>query len=208
MNRNQLLLGGLGVVLLLVLFWLFLWQPQSSRIDEIETEIEDLESQRVSLEGRIASLEEVRARAPEIEAALAAAESVLPRDAAMPILVRQLQLAAQDSGIELRAINPSRPVEFGEGAPELAVINLSVDIAGSYFQIIDFLRRVEDPAITARGIEWQDISVSLGEYPTLSAVMSGETYAVLPAPPQPGEPEEDETEADGGATEEPTEGES
>lgn len=211
--RVQQLVAGLAAVVLIVLFWLFLWRPQSERIDEIEVQIADLETEEQTLRGRIAALEEVRARAPEIEAALAAAESVIPRDAAMPSMVRQLQLAARDSGVELIAINPTRPAAFSEAVPELSVISLTVELRGSYFQMVDFLRRVEDPAISSRGIEWKSTTVTLEEYPTLSGVLAGEMYATLPAPPEV--PLEDVPEgeaspapADDTATEEPTEDES
>lgn len=198
-SRVAFLLAGLGAVLLVVLFWLFLWNPKSDEIEQIEAQIETAKTQQATLRTQIARLEDVRARAPEIEAQLAAAESVVPRDVALPTMVRAMQLAATDSGVDLISISPAQPEAFSEEVAELARIPVTVQIFGSYFQIVDFLRRLEDPAITARGIEWETLNVIEQQYPTLQAVVSGEMYAIVPALPVV-------EEAPGDASPEPTQG--
>ena len=199
MNRQATLLGALGLILLLVLFYLFAWQPKNEELAEVRTEIDAAVAQQSLLETQIATLEGVRATAPEIESALAAAESLVPREAALPSALRQLQLAADDSGVVLFSIAPGRPVAH-DTAPELARISLSIAAEGSYFQLVDFLRRIEDPAITPRVILFDNVSVSIAEYPTLGAALTGSMYAVLPAPPSTEpipEPAPTETPTDG-----------
>lgn len=188
MNRQMLMLVGVGLVLLLVLFYLLGWKPQSEELARIQTETDSAIAQQAVLESQIASLESVRASAPEIEAALATAESLVPREAALPAALRQLQLAADDSGVNLVSIGPGRPAA-DETVPELARIAVSINAEGSYFQLVDFLRRLEDPAITPRVILFENVAVSLGEYPILGATLAGSMYALLPAPPAPVEPE-------------------
>lgn len=183
MNRQQTLLGVLGVIIILVLFYMFAFKPQQEELAEVEAEIEEALAQESSLEARIATLQEVRARAPEIEAALATAESIIPREQALPSALRQLQLAADDAGAELTAVTPGRPVETEGEIAELAELTVNVVLSGSYFQLVDFLRRVEDPAITPRGIIWSGVTIAAEEYPTLTATMSGRMFALLPAPP-------------------------
>lgn len=198
MSRVNALLAGLGAVLVIVLFWLFLWSPKTEEIEQTQTEIEAARTQQATLRTQIARLEDVRARAPEIEARLAAAESIIPRDVSLPAMVRQVQLDATDSGVELMSISPGQPVAFSEELANLARIPLSLQIQGSYFQIVDFLRRVEDPAITPRGIKWDSLNVIEEEYPVLLAVVGGEMYAVVPDLPvvqdAPGEPTPGPTE--------------
>jgi Tfp pilus assembly protein PilO len=187
MTRQMTLLSALGVFLLLVLFYLFAWSPKSDELAEVRTEIDDAVAQQSLLESQIAALEGVRATAPEIEAALAAAESLVPRDAALPSALRQLQLAADDSGVELLSIAAGRPAA-DDIVPEVASISLAINAEGSYFQLVDFLRRIEDPAITPRVVLFANVSVSIVEYPTLGAALTGEMYALLPAPPVVEEP--------------------
>lgn len=187
MTRQAAILSALGVVLILVLFYFFAFQPKNEELELIQEETDAAIAQQATLEARIAALQEVRLRAPEIEAALAAAESIIPREAALPSALRQLQLAADDSGVELISIAPGRPA-VGEGeAAELSTLTLSLAVEGSYFQLVDFLRRIEDPAITPRGIEWTSGTVGASQYPVLSVALSGEMYALLATPPAPEE---------------------
>lgn len=183
MTRQTALLSALGVVLVLVLFYFFVFQPKNEELALINEDIDAAVAQQATLEARIAALQQVRLRAPEIEAALAAAESIIPREAALPSALRQLQSAADDSGVELVSVSPGRPAAVEGEIPELSVLTLSLAVEGSYFQLVDFLRRIEDPAITPRGIEWNSGTLAPGDYPQLVVSLSGQMYALLAAPP-------------------------
>lgn len=187
MTRSAQLLSVLGFVLVLVLFYLFAWQPKADEITALETQIETTIGQQDTTSARILSLEDVRANAPEIEASLARAESIIPREAGLPSAIRQLQLAADDSGVTLQSIAPGRPTVASPEAPDLAGIDLSVQLRGGYFQVVDFLRRIEDPAITPRGVLWTSTAVAPADYPTLDVTLTGAMFAVVDAAAGPGE---------------------
>lgn len=203
MNRPAALLAALGVVLLLVVFYLFLWKPKADEIARIEGEIEATITQQATTQARIRQLEEVRANAPGLEAALARTESIVPSDAGLPGAVRQLQLAADDSGVTLVAIEPGKPQVADEQIAGLARIDMSVQITGGYYQVVDFLRRVEDPSLTPRGLAWGRASVGYEEstYPELAVSLAGSMFAHMsvdgtPAPAQPAAPEAGEPGTD------------
>lgn len=196
MNRQTGILAALAVVLVAALFYFFVWQPKDAEIAEIEEQIASAEQQQQQLERQIRELQEVRTNAPELEAAIVAAESVVPRDIGQASAIRQLQLAADGSGVDLPSVSFSEPAQLENAPAGLAELTISVQVQGGYYQIVDFYRRVEDPAITPRGVVWRDLSVSASDYPTLSATTSGSIFALLPTPPEP-EPTEDETPADG-----------
>lgn len=186
-------------MLVLVVYYVLVWSPQRSRVAEIEDRISQTITQQQQVRDQIARLEEVRASAPRLEAALADSHSIIPRDSALPSALRQLQLAADDAGATLVSIQPGRPEAVGSGEAggeaageaggdtvsgpagdrQLARLSLSVQVQGRYFQLVDFLRRIEDPAITPRGIVWSGMSIGLEEYPVLSLSASGEMYALL-----------------------------
>ncbi|HEX9766992.1 MAG TPA: type 4a pilus biogenesis protein PilO [Nitriliruptorales bacterium] len=179
MNRTVALLTGLVVVALLLAWWFLLYSPKGEEIAEVEQQIEDVQIQQVQAQNRINELEDVRQRAPEIEAQINAADAIIPSDPALPAALRQLQMAADAAGVDLPTIAIARPGE-GEGANAMSV---SLSISGGYFQIIDFLRRIEDPTITPRGILWTTVSVGASEYPTLTAALSGTMFARNVPPP-------------------------
>jgi Tfp pilus assembly protein PilO len=203
MSRTALVLSVLGAVVVIVLFAIFVFQPAREELAEVEDQIALEQTEQERLEGEIERLRLVRENAPNVEAELAAADAIVPRDPALPALVRQLQLAADEAGIVLTSVSTSRPVEL-EAAPEqgLSSIDVSAQIEGGYFQVVDFLRRIEEPDITPRGIVWVNASVTRNDetYPDLNVALAGRAFAVLtvPPPPEP-EPAPESEAADEGA---------
>lgn len=199
-TRILALISGLVAVLLAAGFFLLLYQPKSDEVAELEDQAATLQAQQAQLQGQITRLKQVRREAPDIEAQLAAAEAVVPRSAALPVFVRQMQQAADDSGVTLLSLSPGTPAAVAEATEGLATISVTVAVTGGYFQLVDFLRRLEDPAITARGFLWSSAGVSPADYPTLTLSLSGEMFAYLPGAPQPPppapEPDASETEGD------------
>lgn len=188
MSRQNAILTILAAVLVVVLFFFFLFQPRANDIAEARTQAEDVRAQQQVTRTRITQLEAVRAEAPEVEAALAAAETIIPRNSALPAAVRQIQMAANTSGGTLVSIAVTRPQEVetttgaapATGAEQLAQMGLTVSFSGGYFQVVDFLRRIEDPAITPRAVVWESLSVADEEYPVLTTSLSGRMFALLP----------------------------
>ena len=196
MKRSQVLLSILAAGLVIALFYVLLWSPAREDLAELEEQIAAQQTQQQQLQQEITRLRAVRDEAPEVEAELAAAEAIVPRDAALPAALRQLQVAADESGVVLQSVTTSRPTAIAEGPAGLSSIGASMQLFGGYFQIVDFLRRVEDPAITPRGLTWGNATLALGsEYPELNVSLTGSMYALIavPAVPEPAVP--DDTEA-------------
>lgn len=201
MTRVHWLLAGLAAVLVVVLFWLLLWAPQSEELDEVRAETERIEDEQRLTASRIAALEAVRDEAPQQEALLTASHAVLPRESALPGFLRQVQLAADESNLTLQSVSPARPSPVEEAETEgLHQINVTMQLEGSYFQLVDFLRRIEDPEITPRGVVWNALTISgdAEDHPTLQMGLQGDLFAVLPATPPEGEapPVEDDEDDD------------
>jgi len=205
MNRTALLLSIFGAILVIALFFVFVFQPAREELAEVEDQIAAEQTEQERLEGEIERLRLVREAAPTVEAELATADAIIPQGPALPALVRQLQLAADESGITLNSVTTGRPAELEESPGEgLSSIDVSTQLEGGYFQVVDFLRRIEDPAITPRGIEWLNSTVNRDDesYPDLSVTLAGRAYAVidvpLPAEPEP-DPDAEATEDDDAA---------
>lgn len=213
MTRQTSLLAALAGVLVVALWWIFLYSPGQEEIARVEDEIAAAETEQVSLQQRVARLEMVRARAPETEAAIATLRSFVPDDPALAPALRQVQAAAEDAGATIISITTARPVVVDEPTG-LHAAQISLNVEGSYFQIVDMLRRIEDPEISSRGIVFGSLTLTPAEYPTLAATISGSMYAVLDPVPQPtdpgAEPAPDTSDgaaaADEGASPAPTDG--
>ena len=206
MNRQTILLSALGAVLVLVAFYIFLFQPKQDEIATVRDEIDTTVTLQTAARNEIQRLQAVRANAPRLESQITSAQAVVPTSNSLPGTLRALQMAADDSGVILTSVAPGRP-ELLEGATVegLSHLYLSVGFRGSYFQMVDFLRRIEDPAITARGIVWGTGSLTKddADYPQLVGTVGGSMFAVLEelpnvadADPTPA-PTDGETPADG-----------
>lgn len=204
MKRSHLLLSALLAIIVVAGWWFLLYSPRSEEITEVQASTDEVIAQQSLLRTRIAALREVRENAPEVEAQLAASESILPHDTDLPSALRQLQLAANESNATLVATTPSRPeplvpdaaagaapaTDGDVAAPatasglQLHRIPLHLEFHGGYFQILDALRRLEDPAISPRGMVWTSFELVINEEegaPALIATVAGDMYTLLPA---------------------------
>lgn len=199
MSRQAMLLSVLLAVALVVLSFFFLIKPRMDEVTELEVQAEDIRAQQVQIQDEIAQLEEVRAQSPNLEAELAAIGAIIPDSPLLPATLRQLQMAGDESGVTLVSVAPARPTAANaEGLPELSTIPLSVTLEGGYFQVVDFLRRIEDPVITPRGILVTGVTVNPSEYPTLSVNITAAMFALLDQPVADApEPSPTETATDG-----------
>ena len=184
MKRSQILLAALAAVLVIAVFYVLLFQPTREELAAIEVEVVAEQDEQVALTQEIARLQAVREQAPETEAELVAAEAIVPRDPALPAALRQLQLAADESGLVLQAVNTARPAALGDATDGLSTVNVDIQMVGEYFQVVDFLRRVEDPEIMPRGLTWSTASVArAADYPDLTVSLVGSLYAAIAVPP-------------------------
>lgn len=189
MTRNALLLAVLAAALLIVLWFLFLFRPASDELADVNAEIEAALEQQQQLEAEIQRLQDIRSNVTSIEADLAAYNAVIPQDPGLPSLLRQLQMAADDSGLELASVAPGEPAVVEE-LPDIRSIALTVEVRGGYFQVVDFLRRIEDPIVVSRGFLINGVDISLEEYPTLTVGLTGQIFTtgefgIVPEEPDP-----------------------
>ena len=206
----------LVALLLTAVFWFFLYQPQNERQGELEAEIATLQGQASELRARREALLAIKDDEVQIRAALARAEEYIPSGIAQPSALRQLQRTADAAGATLEILTFGTPeppdatgsttaVDTGEPGKVLAAIPVTVAVDGGYFQLVDFLRRLE--VDVPRAILVQNISIEKtpdGEFPRLRATLNCERFAIVNAdilPVVAGAP----TTPQPGATEAPTE---
>lgn len=180
--------------LLLIIGWYFLvFDPTAEDIDTVRAETEQTRTLRDQQLARAEELREVRQNAPESEAALAAGELLIPESASVPALFRQLQQASDDAGVRLTTISPGSPSVQTISEVDVAVMTVSLQLEGSYFQIVDLARRIEDPLLTPRALRWTSAAMTPSEFPTLSVTLGGQVFA-RDVEGLPGEEEEEAAE--------------
>ncbi|MGI8575666.1 MAG: type 4a pilus biogenesis protein PilO [Egibacteraceae bacterium] len=188
MRSKSPLIALLVAVVLAVGFWFLLYSPKADEQAAIEAETVQLEQEASSLRSQIAQLEEVKANKLEVRAALARLEEYIPRgEVGQPAALRQFQLASDAAGTEITSLTFGDPEPILDAPdtsnPEtaLAKVAVSMVVEGGYFQLVDFMRRVEvdmPRALLVDGITVAEES-ELG-FPALSTTWTGSMFAVVP----------------------------
>ena len=168
-TRNTWVLAALASVLLAVVGWFLLIGPERAAAADLRAQTDGVEAQNASLETELAQLRQQAADLTETRAELADLRRRLPTEPALPTMIRQLEDAAEASGVTLVAVKPSDPAplatgldpaEAGPVAPDLLAVPLTLEITGGYFQTTQFLSELEG---MPRSLLIRDIALSVDQ---------------------------------------------
>ncbi len=140
MNRRLVLIAALVSVAIIGLWWVFLFSPAGDdlataeeRRDSAETELVTLREQR----NRLALLVEQR---PFFQSELESLRAAVPEQDDLAGIILSIDEAANASGVtfvNFAASEPGTPDAFG-----LSPVQMQVSGDGGYFQVLDFVNRL------------------------------------------------------------------
>jgi Tfp pilus assembly protein PilO len=142
-RRNELIVAGIGVLLVLVAATMLLVRPTRQATADAHAARDAAISDSQALRDQIKALEALKPKEAELRAKAGLAKAEFPATPALPALVDALQHAASLSGVELGTVAPSTP-KASTASPLLAEITTNVNVSGGYFEIQDFLVRLEN----------------------------------------------------------------
>ena len=90
-NRNLIILGALGIVLLIIIYYFLLLSPLLQRLDEQAQARESKQAQLEQVQQHVNELEEVRRQSPDIERQLLELSKRIPAQPQIPTFVVQVQ---------------------------------------------------------------------------------------------------------------------
>lgn len=189
-RRNLYTLGGLLLVMIAAAYYMFLLKPIRAEIATTKTAISAEEAKLIEAQQELASLQDLQKKAASNQAHLIALAKMMPASKEVPSLLIQIQDLASESGIDFMTITP------GEANATLAyaAMPLNLQFSGTFFDINDFLYRVEQMvASPGRLLAVSEVSLALGEEapaqtsPTLDVQMTIDAFqfvaAAIPDPP-------------------------
>lgn len=152
-----MLIGAAAALGVLVFWFIFLWSPQGSKISKAKERKVQAESEQQELQLRIARLKSLQQQEPQKRAQLEGLRVAIPDEPNLAQFILDANTAANVSGIQFLSISPSPPAAAtgpagSAPAPATtpaaagarpAVINLQLSISGGYFQIVDFVNRLD-----------------------------------------------------------------
>ena len=158
--RQLWLLTALGSLAVLAGGWFLLVSPKNTEAAALKDETETQLQVNRRLKSEIDMLNKQKKDLPAQQAKLAKFDRLIPGNPAMPALVRALSDAADNSGVELVAMNPKLP-EYAKGvdpktraevpgkinAPDgtvLVDIPVEMKLVGTYSQLTQFFTEIEE----------------------------------------------------------------
>jgi Tfp pilus assembly protein PilO len=169
MNRRQeLVVLATTALLVLAGLSLLLLRPTRQAVAEAHADRDAAVAESQTLRDQVRALEALKADEAKLQAQARLARSEFPPTPSLPALVDALQDAASQAGVDLGSVAPSTP-KTSTVQPELAQIDTSVSVSGGYFEIEDFLARVENLVkrddrgrVTPRSVLVQSVDMSGG----------------------------------------------
>jgi type IV pilus assembly protein PilO len=170
-------LAALAAVAILAGGWFLLVSPKRSNAADLRSQAAAKESANAQLVTELSALKAQAKDLPAQQAKLAAVAAKIPANSAMPALIRNLDSAASDVGVELVSITPTPAAPLTASAPTAATaakpagvakattaagtttaaarstaaaagsleqIGVTLNVVGSYFQVAEFLDRLEN----------------------------------------------------------------
>lgn len=167
-------------------WWFALYNPQNEQLAAVELEIDGLLARQQQLRNELTTLQQVQADEEEIRAALERLLGYIPEGTTEPQMVRQLQASADSAGVDISSLTLGDPALMVEAPPgqgselALAEIPLTMVMEGTYFQVVDFLRRLETEGDRAVLVESITMAEAVDGFPQLTTTWAGDIFAELP----------------------------
>jgi Tfp pilus assembly protein PilO len=165
-RRQELVLAVAGALVVAVAGTMLLIRPTRQATAEAWDDRDAAVAESQSQRDQIKALEALQPKEAELKAKATLARAEFPATPGLPALVDALQDSASQAGVDLGTVSPSTP-KASTLNPQLAEISTTVDITGGFFEIQDFLVRLEnlvngsDPGrVAPRSVLVQSVNVT------------------------------------------------
>jgi Tfp pilus assembly protein PilO len=142
MNRRAVVLGAIAVIGIVALWWVFVFSPMGSDLDEAKEDLENARREGLELTAERNELQDLQDRSPELEADLAQLSAAIPESANQADFISGLNDIADESGITWQSVTMQEPTAGTPGQPPTIAVQISIE--GGFFQALDYLNRLED----------------------------------------------------------------
>lgn len=144
-DRNILILGILGIVIVVIGFYFFLLSPLLQNLNDQAEARDNKRAQLEEVQQQVNELEEVRRNSPEIERQLLELSKRIPTQPQIPTFVVQIEEIADASGVTQLVVEPG-DAAAPAGGGDYQTIPVTMQFNGTYDEMQDFLLRTRNLA--------------------------------------------------------------
>ncbi|MBC7292734.1 MAG: type 4a pilus biogenesis protein PilO [Thermoleophilia bacterium] len=141
-RRVLVALTLVGLLVVVVACWFLLLNPARQDISAFDQDIAAERARLAAAQAKLAQAESTREEGRKNQARLLELAKMVPVQAELPSLLLQIQELANQSGINFMAITPGDIIQAGS----FQILPLELEFTGTYFDLSDFVYRVEQMA--------------------------------------------------------------
>ena len=188
--KQWIALTVLAAVAILAAGWVLLVSPKRGEAADLQEQALQQVSANSAAETRLEILRAKAKELPKKQAELAKVAAKIPAGPALPTLIRELNRASADAGVDFVSVTPGAPAPLAAAAPvagapavtaaapapgaagALTAIPVNINVVGDFYDVEHFLAELED---LPRALRVTNIVMSPGQSP----VAKGESKAAV-----------------------------
>ncbi len=185
---SALLSGGLLAVFFFTHFLPFSYPNQNDRLNSLKVDFEKKSTELARARATVADLPRFEAEYETLHQRWALAAELLPADKQLPVLLRKITLAAQQTGVEFVSFRPG-----GQKAEQYYTeLPLQLSVFGGYHQVGSFLAELANlrRIITVSNLRVKSNAKGEDGAATTAVEFTASAYSLNTAPVQPATKEE------------------
>jgi Tfp pilus assembly protein PilO len=172
MKRGPLV-AALVSVAVIILIVAVLILPKAAQVRSKQQEVAKAAEQEGALRLQVEQLAADAKDAPKDRKTLAKLQAAIPPTADLPGLIRLLNSAAAESGVDFAAVAPGQPALTPSG--QLSVIPTQITITGGFFAVDQYLFRLESLPRAAK-VTTVQVGPGPNQWPQLQLTLTVEFY--------------------------------
>ena len=184
-NKKNIIKISIALIGLIVLF-VFLYLPQHQKVNRIKKQIDLMQEQIDLTKTMLGDLSQLGLVLGKMQQEMSLFEKRLPAKKQISSILSELSNLAKKSEIDVVSINPEKPTQVINDDGEvvkidqntLSSIKINMNLKGSYKELADYLKRVQESLNIFAAIDEISISRVDDIYPKLNAKFALTIYLI------------------------------
>ena len=175
-DRLWMVGGVLGAAVLLAISWFFLISPQHAERDSLNASEASAEQRLGQLQQRLGDLRKQNDKLAEYKAELAQSRQALPATPALSDLLRELQIAGDNTGVAVSGLNVGDVTPLTAAGGQVFTLALSLTASGTIDKLNAFLDQLQQVQPRALLINTASLSRTAANSTTASLTLTLEAF--------------------------------
>lgn len=141
MKSRNVIAAVLGTIMALLAWNMLFFSPAGNDLSEAKDKRTTAESQSASLQSTLDRLLDLKKKQPQLTVERDFLSAKVPANPDLEVFIRAANDLSVESGLDWISIAPAEPAP---GASGISEIRMTVQLAGGYYQVLDYLNRMED----------------------------------------------------------------